>query len=75
MKQLAGTLVAITLLFATVSAVQAAGPLDGIWAGQLSNPEFGDAGGVTGDLLGGAVEITEGLTLLLLVALGRLGTI
>lgn len=29
-------------------------------------------GGVTGDLLGGAVEITEGLILVLLVALGRL---
>ena len=30
-------------------------------------------GGVSGDLLGGAVEITEGLVLLLVVALGRLG--
>ncbi len=29
-------------------------------------------GGVTGDLLGGAVEVTEGLILVLLVALGRL---
>lgn len=54
------------------------------WGGALLGWTFASAwligrsltrrlGGVTGDLLGGAVEVTEGLILLLVVALGQLG--
>lgn len=56
------------------------------WGGALLGWTFASAwimgryltrrlGGVTGDLLGGAVEVTEGLILLLIVALGQLEAI